>query len=145
VPDHSSCPLPADPTADRVRLRLALRRRALGLDPRLLELVLRLPDGAIERLESGRARITPSHLYRLAGLFGVTVDWFFAEESGGQASTDGDLPPACSHPKPVAHAAPAARVQEARRFLVAYERLRSTTIRSEIRELVRMLARSSRE
>jgi transcriptional regulator with XRE-family HTH domain len=94
---HASAP--AADTADgidrRVAERIALGRRALEIEPAVLDVVLGLRDGTMERLESGRSRATPAHLARLAMLFDVSIDWFFAEKQHRFAA-----PPAPSAGKP---------------------------------------------
>ncbi|MGE5778365.1 MAG: helix-turn-helix domain-containing protein [Hyphomicrobiales bacterium] len=77
----------ADAIDRRVSARLAARRRQLGIDRGLLDLTLEVSDGTVERLETGRARIAPSHLFRLADILNVSVDWFFAD-------ADAEAPPA---------------------------------------------------
>ena len=69
----------ADAIDCRVAARLAARRRRLGIDRGLLDLLLDVRDGTVERLETGRSRIAPSCLFRLANILDVSVDWFFDE------------------------------------------------------------------
>ena len=119
----------ADAIDRRVSARLAARRRQLGIDRGLLDLTLEVSDGTVERLETGRARIAPSHLFRLADILNVSVDWFFAE-------ADAQAPPA----EPLFSGDNAERQAEARRFLAVYARIAEPKVKAEIREMVRSLA-----
>ncbi|HYN38398.1 MAG TPA: helix-turn-helix transcriptional regulator [Rhodospirillales bacterium] len=120
-----------DAVALRVRARLVAARRAAGLEPELLDAVCGLREGTVARLEAGLSRIAPVHLFRLAAVFDVDVDWFFAD--------DARLPSLA--PLPTDHPA-APSVEEARRFLAAFARLADGPVRAEIRELVGALGRS---
>lgn len=112
----------------RVRRRLASGRRALGLEPELLDAVCGLREGTITRLETGRSRVAPAHLFRLAAVFGVTIDWFFAEAASPPSSMLRGQHPA------------APSCEETRRFLTLFARLHDSKVRDEIRRLVNALA-----
>jgi transcriptional regulator with XRE-family HTH domain len=117
----------ADPIDRRVASRLSARRRALGLTPALLDMILGLRDGTIERLESGESRIAPSHLYHLAHVFEVNIDWFFAEPeypSNDDAPENED------------------EAVEARRFLSFFARLSNPAISRHVHEMVKAIAES---
>ena len=118
----------ADAIDGRVSARLAARRHEVGIDRGLLDLLLDVPNGTVERLETGRSRIAPSRLFRLARILEVPVEWFFDE---AQLET----PPA----EP-AFALGGERQAEARRFLALYARIADPNARAEIREMVRSLA-----
>jgi transcriptional regulator with XRE-family HTH domain len=115
-----------------VSARVAARRRELGIDHALLDLLLDVPDGTVERLETGRSRIAPSRLFRLANILGVPIDWFFDE-------ADSEAPPA----EPLSFGGSAERLAEARRFLALYARINDPNVRAEIREMVKSLAAAS--
>ena len=98
MPDsHDTLPelLSGDPISRRVCRRLAARRRALGLEAALLDLILGLREGTVQRLESGRGRIGPAYLLRLATLppcrfdvvsvEGAQVQWLRAAFGGGSS------------------------------------------------------------
>jgi transcriptional regulator with XRE-family HTH domain len=121
----------ADAIDRRVSARLAARRRSLGVDRGLLDLLLDVRDGTVERLETGRSRIAPSHLFQLAHLLDVPIDWFFDEAQS-------ETPPA----GPVSGRG-AEREVQARRFLTLYVRIADPNVRAEIREMVRSLAAAS--
>lgn len=131
MPNKSRPQVPAndDAIATRVRFRLAARRRALGLVPELLDVVCGLRRGTVARLESGKSRMTALHLFRLAAVLEVEIDWFFA-------ATD---------PLPRQPALPAApqqgpRYDEMRQFLEVFAHLDSRRIRAEIRGLIDAVA-----
>ena len=69
----------ADAIDCRVSARLAARRRRVGIDRALLDLLLDARDGTVERLETGRSRIAPSRLLQLASILDVPIKWFFDE------------------------------------------------------------------
>ena len=119
----------ADAIDVRVSARLAARRREVGIDRGLLDLLLDVRDGTVERLETGRSRIAPSRLFRLARILEVPIDWFFDEAQS-------ESPPA----EPVSSRDGAERQAEARRFLALYARIADQNARAEIREMVRSLA-----
>lgn len=112
----------------RVRARIRLGRRRLGIAPGVLDLMIGARDGTVERLEAGTARTTAAHLFRLAGLYGVDVGWFYAETAEPDEPA-ADLPMA----EPV-------DAYEARRFLLAYRRLSSPDLRVQVRALVTAIA-----
>lgn len=118
-----------DAIATRVRLRLAFRRRALGLAPELLDVVCGLRRGTIARLESGKSRVTALHLFRLAAVLDVGIDWFFA--------TAEPLP---RHPELSAAAQQGPGYDEMRQFLEVFVHLDSRRIRAEIRGLIDAVA-----
>jgi transcriptional regulator with XRE-family HTH domain len=122
----------ADAIDCRVSARLAARRRELGIDRGLLDLLLDVRDGTVERLETGRSRIAPSRLFQLARILDVPIDWFFDEAQS-------ETPPA----EPVSAGRGAERQAEARRFLALYVRIADPNVRAEIREMVRSLAAAS--
>ena len=119
----------ADATDGRVSARLAARRREVGIDRGLLDLLLDVRDGTVERLETGRSRIAPSRLFRLANILDVPIDWFFDE-------ADPEAPPA----EPLSFGSSAEKQAEARRFLSLYARIADPNVRAEIREMVKSLA-----
>ncbi len=121
----------ADAIDGRVSARLAARRREVGIDRGLLDLLLDVRDGTVERLETGRSRIAPSRLFRLARILEVPIDWFFDEAQS-------ETPPA----EPVSSRG-GERQAEARRFLALYARIADPKVRAEIREMVRSLAVAS--
>ncbi|MBK8173955.1 MAG: helix-turn-helix transcriptional regulator [Rhodospirillales bacterium] len=120
----------ADPMDRQVASRLAARRRVLHLDSELIDLVLGFRAGTTARLETGESRIGPSHIFRLAAILDVDVEWFFADEA------DEHRP---HRQRPTLQASPD-DVAQARRFLAHFARLRDHTVRDEIRELVQALA-----
>jgi transcriptional regulator with XRE-family HTH domain len=122
----------ADAIDRRVSARIAARRRSLGIDRGLLDVLLDVRDGTVERLETGRSRIAPSHLFQLAHLLDVPIDWFFDEAQS-------ETPPA----GPVSAGGGAERQVQARRFLTLYVRIADPSVRAEIREMVRSLAAAS--
>jgi transcriptional regulator with XRE-family HTH domain len=135
VPDHQSTPprsrlFTADPIDHRVAERIAARRRALGIDPQLLDAILDFRDGTIERLEAGESRIGATHLFRLAEIFDVDIDWFFADAPDPLPS-EPDRSPSSGHGQDGA---------QTRRFVTLYRRLRDPKVRLEVREMVRALA-----
>jgi transcriptional regulator with XRE-family HTH domain len=119
----------ADAIDCRVSARVAARRRQLGINRALLDLLLDVPDGTVERLESGRSRIAPSRLFRLANILDAPVDWFFDE-------TGSERPPA----EPLSFGGSAEKQAEARKFLALYARINDPNVRAEIREMVKSLA-----
>ncbi|MBL8668649.1 MAG: helix-turn-helix domain-containing protein [Rhodospirillales bacterium] len=126
------CPtvLPKDDTiAGRVRSRLAAQRRALGLAPELLDVVCGLRRGTVARLESGKSRVTAYHLFQLAAVFEVEIDWFFA-------ATD---PPSWRSALP---AVPKRQpgYEEMRQFLAVFDHLGNPRVRAEIRRLIDAVA-----
>ena len=123
---------PCDPVLIRVRSRIAAGRQALGFDPELLDAVCGFREGTTARLEAGRSRIGPAHLYRLASVFGVAIDWFFADAEPRPA-------PMSDRCRALACEAGA----DTRRFLALYARLRNGRVRDEIRMLVRALAQGA--
>lgn len=140
VPAHRAPPprsrlFAADPIDLRVCARLAARRRALRLDAGLLDLVLGLREGTIERLEAGESRIGSAHLYRLAHALEVSIDWFFAEETEAPAAEKGAL-----QAHPLASPGDPDEAAQARRFLAFYDRLPDACVRAEISAIVRALA-----
>ena len=100
----------ADAIDRRVSARLAARRRAVGIDRALLDLLLDARAGTVERLETGRSRIGPRRLFQLARLLDVPMGWFFDEARSETALAD-----------PVARCGE--RRAEARRFLALYARI----------------------
>jgi transcriptional regulator with XRE-family HTH domain len=119
----------ADAIDRRVSARLAARRQELGIDRALLDLVMNVRDGTVGRLETGRSRIAPSRLFRLANILSVPIDWFFDE-------AESEAPPA----EPLSFGGSAEKQAEARRFLALYARIADPNVRAEIREMVRSLA-----
>jgi transcriptional regulator with XRE-family HTH domain len=115
----------------RLRSRVAVGRLALGLEPGLLDAVCGLREGTIARLETGRSRIAPAHLCRLAAVFGVGIDWFFDDAICS--------PPSLQRENHDDHPA-APSCEEMRRFLAAFARLHDGKVREEIRLLVSALA-----
>lgn len=116
----------SDELMAKVRRRIAAGRQALGVEPQLIDAVCGLREGTIARLEAGQCRIVPAHLFRLARLFSVGVDWFFADTEPLPA-------PASTRCSPQARA-------DMLRFLAAYARLPSGRVRHEIRMLVGAVA-----
>jgi hypothetical protein len=126
----------------RVAARIAGGRRALGLEPAVLDAVLAFREGTVERLERCRTRAAPSHLLRLADLFGVEIDWFFAEINASDDSMAGQVQ--APHPA-VTTGSREGEVEgaaEARRFLAAYSRLHDASVRAKIRAIVEAVAKS---
>ena len=122
----------ADAIDRRVSVRLAARRRELGIDRGLLDLLLDARDGTVERLETGRSRISPGRLFRLADILDVPIDWFFDEAQS-------EAPPT----EPASAGGATERQAEALRFLALYARIADPKVRAEIREMVRSLAVAS--
>lgn len=120
----------ADAIDRRVAERIASRRQELGIDRALLDLLLGARGGTVKRLETGRRRITPAHLFGLANILDVSVDWFFAER-----------PTVASDPQPLA-CGDAGRAAEARRFASLFLAIADPKIRAEIREMVRSVPAS---
>lgn len=118
----------ADAIDRRVSARLAARRRRVGIDRALLDLLLDARDGTVERLETGRSRIAPGRLFQLARILDVPIEWFFDEARS-------ETPPA----EPL-FARGGERQAETRRFLALYARIADPKVRAEIREMVRSLA-----
>lgn len=123
---------PSDPVLTRVRCRIATGRQALGFAPDLLDAVCGFREGTIARLEAGTSRIGPAHLYRLANVFSVGIDWFFAD-------SEPRLAPPNDHCTMQACEACA----DTRRFLALYARLHNGRVRDEIRMLVRAIAQGA--
>ena len=123
---------PCDPVLTRVRGRIAAGRQALGFEPELLDAVCGFREGTIARLEAGKSRIGPAHLYRLALVCRVGIDWFFA---------DAEPRPAPMNDRSRAQACEAGA--DARRFLALYARLRDGRVRDQIRMLVRAIAQGA--
>jgi Predicted transcriptional regulators len=121
----------ADPIDRRVAARISARRRALGLNPSLLDMILGLRDGTVERLEGGESRIAPSHLYHLAQVFEVNIDWFFAEPECAPNDEDEDADPDSDE-----------EANEARRFLNFFARLSNPAVSRHVREMVKAIAES---
>lgn len=119
---------PPDAVALRVRTRLAAGRRALGLEPELLDVVCGLRRGTIARLEAGQSRVTPLHLYRLATVLDVEIDWFFADT------------PSAPPRAPVAVPASRPGYNEMEQFLAVFAHLGNGRIRTEIRGLLQAVA-----
>ena len=121
---------PCDPVITRVRCRIATGRRALGFEPDLLDAVCGFREGTIARLEAGKSRIGPAHLYRLANVFSVGIDWFFADSDPllGPTRDGGSKALSCA---------------DTRRFLALYARLHNGRVRDEIRMLVRAIAQGA--
>jgi transcriptional regulator with XRE-family HTH domain len=122
----------ADAIDRRVSARLVARRRTLGIERGLLDLLLDARDGTVERLETGRSRISPGRLFRLADILDVPISWFFDE-------ADAEAPPT----QPLFSGECAGRQAEALRFLALYARVADPQVRAEIREMVRSLAVAS--
>lgn len=129
----------ADPIDRRVAARLSARRRALGLSPALLDMILGLRDGTVERFEAGESRISASHLYRLAHVFDVKVDWFFTEPESSESRSPGSTSTSRKHDSKRRHAGEAA---EARRFLHFFTHLHNPAVRRNVREIVKAIAES---
>ncbi len=127
----------ADPIDLRVAARLSARRRALGLSPALLDMILGLRDGTIERLESGESRISASHLFHLAHVFEVNIDWFFAEP---EASGTGDV----AQQQQQQQQQEPSEAMEARRFLNFFSRLSNPAVSRQVRDIVKAIAESDR-
>ena len=123
---------PCDPLITRVRCRIASGRQTLGFEPDLLDAVCGLREGTIARLEAGKSRIGPAHLYRLANVFGVGIDWFFADSEPRLAPT-----------KDPCGTQAGAACADTRRFLAPYARLHNARVRDEIRMLVRAIAQGA--
>ena len=123
----------ADPVDRRVAGRISARRRALGLTPSLLDMILGLRDGTVERLESGESRIAPTHLYHLAHVFEVNIDWFFTEPECASEDEDEDE---TDEPDGDEEA------NEARRFLNFFSRLSNPAVSRHVREMVKAIAES---
>jgi transcriptional regulator with XRE-family HTH domain len=121
----------ADAIDSRVSTRLAARRRGVGIDRALLDLLLDARNGTVERLETGRSRIACSRLFQLARILDVPIDWFFDEAQS-------ETPPA----EPVSFRG-GERQAEARRFVALYARIADPKVRAAIREMVRSLAVAS--
>ena len=120
---------PCDPLVTRVRRRIAAGRHALGVEPDLLDAVCGFRQGTVARLEAGQSRIGPAHLFRLANVFGVGVDWFFADTEPLLATIgDSFRPQACA---------------DARRFLTLYARLPNGRVRDQIRMLIAAIAQGA--
>jgi transcriptional regulator with XRE-family HTH domain len=121
---------PCDPVMARVRRRVAAGREALGLAPELLDAICGLREGTVARLEAGRSRIGPSHLFRLANAFKVGIDWFFdaADPLPPPLTADCSTAPTCA---------------DTRRFLMFYARLHNQRVREEIRMLVSAIAQDA--
>jgi transcriptional regulator with XRE-family HTH domain len=122
----------ADAIDLRVAARLAARRRMLGIERDLLDLLLDARDGTVERLESGRSRISPGRLFRLADILDVPIGWFFDEAEAEAPSAQPPFSGVCAE-----------RQAEALRFVALYARVADPRVRAEIREMVRSLAVAS--
>lgn len=122
----------ADPIDRRVAARLSARRRELGIDAGLLDLLLGLRAGSVDRMEAGLSRIACRDLWRLGIVLGVDVAWFFAEPSSPcGAETQGPASTSGSHNR---------RADEARRFVALFARIKNREARAVIAEMVRALA-----
>jgi transcriptional regulator with XRE-family HTH domain len=127
IPGDAETDEPCDPVMTQVRCRIAAGRQALGLEPELLDAICGFREGTLARLEAGQSRIGPAHLFRLANVFDVGVDWFFT-------STE-PLPPPLTSDRFIG-----ALCVETRRFLALYARLGNRKLRDEIRLLVSAIA-----
>jgi transcriptional regulator with XRE-family HTH domain len=78
-PDRSSARKP-DGIDKRVGSRLMRLRKAKGLSQTELGDALGVKFQQIQRYESGKNRLGPSRLSRSAELFGVKIEYFFADE-----------------------------------------------------------------
>jgi transcriptional regulator with XRE-family HTH domain len=114
----------------QVRRRVAEGRQALGLEPELLDAICGLREGTIARLEGGQSRIGPMHLFRLANVFSVGIDWFFngTEPLPLPSAADRSIASTCA---------------DTRRFLMLYARLHNPRLREEIRLLVSAIAQDA--
>jgi transcriptional regulator with XRE-family HTH domain len=102
---------------------------ARGVDARLLERLVGLSPGSINRLEIGLRPIGAGQLYRLACALGVDVSYFFASEAGQQG-----CPPAG------ADGGSTRQAKDAEEFARAYACLGDPAVRLSIRNLVELLA-----
>jgi transcriptional regulator with XRE-family HTH domain len=118
-----------DPVDLHVAGRLRQRRMELGLDPRLLDLVIGASPGTIERVEIGERRIGAAQLFRVGEVLGVDVPYFF------DGPTDRATFEPLETPEPDSKA-----VAEAKRFARAYFRVSDPQVREMIRDLVRSVA-----
>lgn len=118
-----------DPVDLQVAERLRQRRLELGLDPRLLDLVIGASPGTIERVEIGDRRIGAGQLFRVGEALGVEVPYFFDEP------TDRSTIEPLEKPEPDSRA-----VAEAKRFARAYFRVSDPHVREMISDLVRSVA-----
>jgi transcriptional regulator with XRE-family HTH domain len=131
--DNSVTNLPQSRRPDPVDLhvagRLRQRRLELGLDPRLLDLVIGASPGTIERVEIGERRIGAGQLFRVGEVLGVDVPYFF------DGPTDRSTFEPSETPEPDSKT-----VTEAKRFAQAYFRVSDPHVREMIRDLVRSVA-----
>ena len=118
-----------DPVDLHVAGRLRQRRLELGLDPRLLDLVIGASPGTIERVEIGERRIGAAQLFRVGEMLGVDVPYFF------DGPTDRSTFEPLETPEPDSKA-----VAEAKRFARAYFRVSDPQVREMIRDLVGSVA-----
>ena len=118
-----------DPVDLHVAGRLRQRRMELGLDPRLLDLVIGASPGTIERVEIGERRIGAAQLFRVGEVLGVDVPYFF------DGPTDRATFEPLETPEPDSKA-----VAEAKRFARAYFRVSDPQVREMIRDLVGSVA-----
>jgi transcriptional regulator with XRE-family HTH domain len=118
-----------DPVDLHVAGRLRQRRLELGLDPRLLDLVIGASPGTIERVEIGERRIGAAQLFRVGEVLGVDVPYFF------DGPTDRATFEPLETPEPDSKA-----VAEAKRFARAYFRVSDPQVREMIRDLVGSVA-----
>lgn len=153
-------PEPQEPSPDpidlRVASRLGSRRRALGVDPRTLDIVLGEPLGTVARIEAGLRRITSAQLFRLGLALDVDLEYFFAEGSDGHGAAGGEVAvagvPAAAQPamnceseerRPdVQQPVDARAFAEAERFARAFAMLPDATVRRMVLDLIKTVAES---
>jgi transcriptional regulator with XRE-family HTH domain len=77
--------------AIRLRDRIARARKAAGLTQVEVEAKLRLPVGAVSKIEAGAREISSTELVELAAVLGRSVGSFFGPESDASVHFRGDV------------------------------------------------------
>lgn len=73
--------------------RVRQKREELELSQEELASRLRVPASQLKLWEGGLERIPPDSLIRVASILGVTFEWLFPEQPGGQVNgVDGAYP-----------------------------------------------------
>ena len=73
---------------ERIASRLALAREQAGLTQGQVAELLDLPRPSISEIEAGRRKVVADEIAEFAEVYGVSLDWLLAEESGDDPRQD---------------------------------------------------------
>ncbi|TVR98957.1 MAG: hypothetical protein EA406_05165 [Rhodospirillales bacterium] len=136
----------SDPIDARVARRLRQRRRSLGINTRLLDMLIGEQPGTVDRFETGQRRIGAAHLYRLSQVLQTDVGSFFEEDgiTGDDKGGDGAAGPRSPDDPAFAGDGAPRLFSEAKRLAEEFARVTDPEVRATVLALIKTISETQR-